>query len=208
MTTKKQTHRPLVSLKLPRPIPALILIAKQMVQSMTNNPSFPNPIPPLATVTEATTALEVAQAAAQARTHGAATLRNERRTALVSLLEQLKTYVQKTADSNLEAAGSIIESAGVNLRKPTTRAKRVFAAKHGATSGTVKVVTQSAGPRSSYEWQYSLDGAKTWTPMPSTIQASTTLTGMTPGAVVTFRYRVVNKAGEGNWELPTSITVQ
>ena len=48
MTTKKQTHRPLVSLKLPRPIPAFIPIAKQLVQSMTNNPSFPNPSPPLA----------------------------------------------------------------------------------------------------------------------------------------------------------------
>jgi hypothetical protein len=69
----------------------LILIAKKMVQSMTDNPSFPNPSPQLATGTAATTALEVAQAAAQARTHGAATLRNERRTALVSLLERLKT---------------------------------------------------------------------------------------------------------------------
>ena len=208
MTTTKQASRPLVSLRLPRAIPALISTAKQMVQSMTSNPSFPNPSPPIATVTAAISALESAQSAAQARTHGAVTLRDEKRTALVSLLEQLKTYVQTAADGNLEAAASIIESAGVNVRRATARAKRVFSAKQGTPSGTVKVVTQSAGPRTSYEWQYSVDGGKTWTAMPSTIQASTTLAGMTPGTAVMFRYRVVTKAGEGSWAQPTSITVQ
>jgi hypothetical protein len=178
-----------------------------MVQSMTNNPSFPSPVPPLATVAAAITALDAAQLGAQTRTHGAAALRDEKRTAFVSMLGRLKTYVESVAEANPEAGASIIQSAGVSTRKPTVRAKRVFAAKQGATSGTIQLVAPSAGPRTSYEWQYSLDGGKTWISMPPTIQASTTLTGMTPATLVTFRNRVVSSAGVGDWSATVSITV-
>jgi hypothetical protein len=208
MNTKKHVSRPLASLNLPRPVPAFIAAAKHFVQSLTGNASFPSPTPPLTTVSAAIAALETAQSAAQARTHGATTLRDEKRSTVESLLGQLRTYVQTVADGNPEAASSLIESAGLSVRKPTVRAKRVFAARPGVTSGTVKLVTESAGPRTSYEWQYSVDGGKTWVPMPSTIQASTTLMGMTPGTSMTFRYRVVNKTGEGNWGQTVAFTVQ
>ena len=92
-----------------------------MVQSMTNTPSFPNPSPPLATVTATIAALEATQSAAQACTHGAVTLRNEKRTALISLLEQLKTHVQTAADGNLEAGGVDHGERRVNVRRATVR---------------------------------------------------------------------------------------
>jgi hypothetical protein len=34
---------------------------------------------------------------------------------------------------------------------------------------------------------------------PVTLQAKTTIMGLTPGATVTFRYRGVTKTGEGDW---------
>jgi hypothetical protein len=43
------------------------------------------------------------------------------------------------------------------------------------------------------------DGGKTWVITPATLQAKTTVTGLTPGATVEFRYRSVTKTGEGNW---------
>ena len=55
--------------------------------------------------------------ATRARTTGAVALRNEARSALVPLLQHLAAYVQETADANLETGASIIESAGIAVRK-------------------------------------------------------------------------------------------
>jgi hypothetical protein len=208
MTTTKPVTRSLVSLKLPRSVPDVISLAKAVVQSMTNNASFPTPDPPLATVTTALTALETAETATQARTRGAATTRNEKLKALVTLLEQTKAYIQKIADSNVETSASVIESAGVGVRKPFVRQKQTFQAEPGAISGAVKLTAAVTDRRASYEWQYSLDGGKTWTAMPTTLQSRTTVSGMTPGATVMFHYRAVTKAGEGNWSQPTSLIVK
>jgi len=155
MATPNRPPRALVSLKLPRPVPALIALAKSMVQAMTGNAAFPNPDPTLATVIQAITDLETAETAAKARTHGAVAIRNDKRAALVTLLEQLKAYIQKMADANPDNAAAVIQSAGVNVRKVAVHAKRVFGARPGTVSGTVKLVTESVARRASYEWQYS-----------------------------------------------------
>jgi hypothetical protein len=47
------------------------LYAEGIVKRMTGNPSFPSPVPPLATVTAAVDELRTAEAAALARTKGA-----------------------------------------------------------------------------------------------------------------------------------------
>jgi hypothetical protein len=69
-------------------------------------------------------------------------------------------------------------------------------------------VTAQAGHRASYEWDYSTDGGKTWVLAPSTLQAKTTIAGLTPGATVLFRYRAVTKAGEADWSQPVSLLIQ
>jgi hypothetical protein len=56
--------------------------------------------------------------------------------------------------------------------------------------------------------QYSADGGKTWISVPSTLQAKTTVSGMTPGATALFRYRAVTKTGEGDWSQPTALLVR
>jgi len=99
----------------------------------------------------------------------------------------------------MESGASIIASAGVGVKKPVARAPRVFDAKLGPVSGTAKLLAASAGHRASYEWQYSTDGGKTWVLAPVTLQAKTTIVGLTPGATVQFRYRPVTKVGEGDW---------
>lgn len=207
MTTIKGTHRSIVSLKLPKRVPALITYAQGIVSSMTNNAHFPQPVPPLTAVATATADLQTAETAALARTKGAVALRNEKKTTLVSLLSQLRGYVQVTADANPENGASIIESAGLVVRKPVTRAARVFLAKPGSVSGEVKVVAPSAGHRSSYEWQYSIDGGATWLAMPPTIQAKTSVAGLKPGSSVSFKYRSVTKAGASDWSQPMTLPV-
>jgi len=202
MTTKqivKTNHRSIVALSLPHPVPALIAYAQQIVKAMTGNPAFPAPVPPLPAVTAAIDDLQSAEAAALTRVKGAVITRNEKKTALIMLLQQLKAYIQAQADANIENGASIIASAGVAVKKPVVHAPRVFDARPGPVSGSAKLLAASAGPHASYVWQYSTDGGKTWVLAPVTVQAKTIVVGLTPGATVQFRYRPVTKTGEGDW---------
>jgi hypothetical protein len=207
-TSVKTVNRSLVTLNLPKSAPALIAFAESIVKRMTGNAWFSSPAPSLAAVTAAIDDLRAAEATAISRVKGAAAARNEKRKALVAVLQQLRSYIQSVADADEGNGPAIIESAGLAVHKRATRTPRVFAAKPGRTPGVATVVAAAAGHRGAYEWQYSIDGGKTWVATPATLQARTTVAGLTPGATVQFRYRTVTRAGEGDWSAPVSLTVQ
>jgi hypothetical protein len=204
----KPNHRTIAVLNMPRTVGALVTYAQGIVTAMTGNPSFPTPAPALATVKTAIDDLQKAETVAQARTKGAVSVRNEKRTALVTLLRQMVAHVQTVADANVENAVSIIESAGIGVKKAAARKPRTFDAAPGAIAGSAKLVAASAGNRASYEWQYSLDAGHTWVTAPSTLQSKTTIPGLTVGATVLFRYRPVVKTGEGNWSQTVSLVIK
>jgi hypothetical protein len=203
--TTKAPRRTTVTLSLPRRVPALIVYAQGIAERMTGNPSFPNPAPTLAALNAAIAELQTAETAAQSRVKGAVSARNEKRAALVVLLQQLRAHIQSKADAEPANAVSIIQSAGVAVRKSPTRRARAFAAKQGAVSGAAKIVAVTQSRRASYEWQYSSDGGKTWITAPPTLQAKTTIAGLLPGSTVQFKYRAVTKTGEGDWSQPVSL---
>ena len=207
-TTTKSTHRSVASLKLAPSVPALITQAENIVKAMTGNPAFPSPNPALTTVTQAIQDLQAAETATLSRTKGAATTRNEKRLALVKMLEQLKSSIQSAADASPETSASMIQSAGLAVKKTPVRPPRVFAAKPGPVSGEVNVIAHAAARRASYQWQYSTDAGKTWLDAPATLQAKTTVPGLTPGVTVMFRYRPVTKTGQGDWSQPNSLIVK
>ena len=209
MVTPIQSNRRVTAtLNLPHAVPALIAYAQGVVQRMTGNPSLPNPTPTIAAIGAAIADLQAAQTAALTRAKGTATVRNDKRTALVALLQQLRAYVQATADANQGSGAAIIESAGVAVRKTATRHARTFAATPGPVSGSAKVVAASAGQRASYEWQVSADGGKTWTAAPPTLQAKTTFSALPSGTIVAFKYRAVTRTGPGDWSATVSLLVQ
>jgi hypothetical protein len=181
---------------------------QNIVKRMTANPAFPNPTPSLAAITQAVDDLQAAEAAALSRLKGAVATRNDKRTALVLLLKQLRGHIQTVADASTDNGVAIIESAGVAVRKVTTRRARTFTAKPGAVSGSVKVIAPTASHRASYEWQHSVDGGKTWVTAPATLQAKTIITGFAPGSTVLFKSRAVTKTGEGDWSQPVSLVIQ
>jgi hypothetical protein len=207
-TTNKTGRRAHVSFKLPGPTPLLITFAQGVVNAMTNNPSFPTPLPALALVQTSINQLQTAETAAQGRAKGTATVRNDRRTALVAQLELLGAYVQSIADANVENGAAIIQSAALAVRKIPLRPPRAFAVKLGPVSGSVKLSVPAAARRAAYDWQYSTDGGKTWLDIPSTLQAKTTMTGLAVATTPQFRYRAVLKAGEGDWSQAISILVK
>jgi len=208
MTVSNKTHRALATLKLPKSVPALIAYAAQIIKAMTGNAYFANPTPSIVVLQKGADDLMAAQTGAQARTKGAVALRNEKKAALVTLLEELRTFVQSQADANPENGASMIESSGISLRKATVRPALGFHAKAGSVSGTVKVAAPSAARRASYEWQYSIDGGKTWITMPPTLQSRTSVVGLQPQTSVQFKYRPVMKTGPADWSQAISFIVQ
>ena len=209
-TSNKSMHRATVSLGLPAKIADLILYVTAVVQKMTGNPSFPNPSPALAVITAAVAALHDAETVALTRVKGSATVRNDKHAALLVLLRQLGGYVQSVADTSPPENGpALIESSGFAVRKPFMRGKQQFAAKQGTLSGSAVVTAVSAGARASYEWQYSVDGGKTWVAAPSTTQGKTTVHGLPTATAVQFRYLAVTpKGGQGDWSAPLTLVVK
>jgi|SRR5580658_8335559 hypothetical protein len=121
--------------------------------------------------------------------------RNAKYVVLHTDLEHLMGYVQQVADANPANAQSLIESAGFAIRKTASRPKSAIKIEAGDVPGAVKLIAKAVASRASYEWQYSTD-QKTWTNAPSTLQAKTTITGLTSGTVYYFRFRGVTKTGE------------
>jgi acyl dehydratase len=201
-------NRNIVVLKLPLNVPALIKIGEAIVAAMTNNASFPAPVPPLATVTAALAKLDAAETATKTRAQGTVEARNAARVEVVQALHGLKGNVQLAADASPEQAATIIASAAMGLKQTASRNKTNFAAKPGTTTGSVQLVAKAAARRASYEWQWSADGGKNWTTSPSTLQARTTLAGIPSATVGQFRYRAVTKTGEGDWSQVVTLLVK
>jgi hypothetical protein len=201
-------HRVFVVLKLPLPVTQLIKVAQAIITALTNNQHIPNPNPPLATLNPALDAVVKTEAATKTRAAGTVAARNVARTSLLSLLHATKANVQQVADANPDQAEAIITSAGMGVRKATTRTKPPFAAKQGPVSGSVRVAAKAAALRASYEWEWSGDGGKTWTPVPPTLQAKTEVIGLPVATTVQFRYRAITRTGAGDWSQPTSLLVK
>jgi hypothetical protein len=205
----KSIRRATIALNVPTKIADVILYANNIVQKLTNNPNFPAPVPTVAALTTAINELHAAETAALSRSKGAATVRNDKRTVLLTLLQQLRGSVQSVADATPENGAAIIESAGLTVRKIAVHGKRSFAARPGALTGTAIVTAATAGPRASYEWQYSTDGGKTWVFAPATTQGKTTVAGLPAGTTVQFRYLAVTpKGGQGDWSPAVALLVK
>jgi hypothetical protein len=197
--TNTTVHRSIAVLKLPGQIALIISIAKTIVLAMTGNKAFLNPQPTLAVISAAIADLENAEAAAQSRTKGAVALRNEKRTTVVKLLEQLRGYVQTVADADPPHGAALIGSAGMNVKRVTARGKRVFAVAQGDVTGTVTLTAPATRGPASYEWEVSTDGGKTWQMLPPTLRSRAVVTGLQAGVEHAFRTRTVTKTGATNW---------
>jgi hypothetical protein len=196
MATTPSLHRTTAVLKIPKQMSLVRAYATSVVNALTANPSFPNPTPPLATVSADLAAFEAAEAAVITRVKGAAVTRNEKYAALHADLGHLMAYVQQVADANAATAPSLIEGAGFSVRKTASRTKGPIDVVAAGVPGAVKLSAKAVAHRACYEWQFSTD-QKTWTNAPATLQAKTVIPGLTTGTVYYFRFRGVTKTGEG-----------
>ena len=195
----KGTKVPQIALKLPRAIALLIVFVQHVVQAMTNNPWFSALAALVATTGTDLAALQVAQAKALTKAKGAAEARDDAKKVVVDDLKLLKSGVQTVVNQNPGQAATIIESAGFFQKKVTLPKKpNLEALKAPVTPGEV-LVRARAVKRASYEWQYSLDGGKTWLSMGTTTTANHSVLGMTVGTTVLFRFRTTVKKTTSDW---------
>jgi hypothetical protein len=192
-------HRVLVALKPPKTAPELLVLARAIVEAMNGNAWFPAPVPSLTTVQAAIDRLAEAEVAALSMTAGLKQARNSARAALVSLLHRLKAYVQGVADENPDSAASIIESAALSVVARSNKAKAALAVVRGGVSGSVRLVAKAVAKVALYEWQLSRDAGNTWVDLPKTVQAKTTVSGLSPGMTYGFRFRAFTRPGAGDW---------
>jgi hypothetical protein len=94
----------------------------------------------------------------------------------------------------------------MSVKRLTLHNKPDLAATRGPVPGTAHVVAKAAAHRGAYEWEFSLD-QKTWTSTPTTLQAKTTVSGLTSGSTYFFRVRPVVKTGEEAWMQIVSLVV-
>jgi hypothetical protein len=206
----KPPPRIVVILKLPEyEVPLLIVRARAILVAMTGNTWFPTPSPTLAEVEAATDDLFAAETRTLTRVVDSVSERDAKRMALVALLQRLGAYVQGVAIANPEHAAEIVESAGMYLKRAGGPRGRTFHAKQ-IRAGTIHVFAPGAGDGAAYEFQYSLDGGRTWLGTAQQImnRADVTIDRLPPHAMVHLRYRVIVKNVTGDWSQTIAIMVE
>jgi len=199
--------RSVAILKLPKRNNDFIVFAEHVVASMTGNPAFPAPKPPLKSVAAHVAALRRAQATTLTRTVGTAATRTSHRQKVHGDLLQLRSYVQTVADAVDAIKGAaLIKSAGFFVKSRAGRGKQALSARAGRASGTVLLTAVVAGKVAAYDWACSLDQKK-WSLLTQTMVAKTTVESLTPGTTVYFRTRAHRRAGVGDWSDPIAYLV-
>jgi|HubBroStandDraft_6_1064221.scaffolds.fasta_scaffold370626_1 hypothetical protein len=194
------TLRMLAVIKLPAKVSEFIEYVDLVITKMASSAYFTNPAPTptLASVQTANNTLKVAQVAARGGGVGTVAARDADHRVVTLLMQELRGFVQSTADANVAVAASVIESAGMFVRKSPTRTKVDFAVTEGAVTGSALARVKSQGPGATYWWAFSSD-QKTWTTAPVTRTAQTTISGLTAGTTYYFRYQVLTSEGLGDW---------
>lgn len=203
--------RPLVVLNIAklRRINDFIAKMRGISLNMGNNVAlFPAPSPTIATFSTNIDALEAAEAVIKTGLRNAVEARNQAYDLVLDNVHNLQNYVQNLADNaaDYDDAVNLIAASGMDIKGRGTRVKPDIEVRNGSISGSVELIVKAKKGRNAYEWQMSADQL-TWTMLPVTLQAKTTLTRLTKGQTLYFRSRPVTKGGEGDWSQVVTILV-
>jgi hypothetical protein len=174
---------------------------------MTGNNNFLEPTPPIAEVSKSLDDLAAAEELAQRGGKGMVQQRDVSLRQAHLNMTLLKAYVQTKANAEPERAEAIVHSAGMNVAKPRTRTKLPTSAKHGGAPGRVVLDAKALPKPVQYRWQMSTD-QETWTDLPETFKTKTTVEGLVPATVYSFRLRTITRNGASDWSSPVTVVTQ
>jgi hypothetical protein len=186
-------------------IPHLVVQYSGILTKMSGDAAYASP--PIAYATVQQHVADLAHAQATIRLNGAAS--RDAKLALVrSDMRQLKAFVQSLADADIANGKVLIEGAGLTATLPGGYSKPNLRLAHGAVPGRVHAYAKAVGKRASYHWQMGLGAVPaSWTDLPETIAASTTIDGLTPATIVSVRFRTLTRDGLSDWSMPACIIV-
>ena len=95
----------------------------------------------------------------------------------------------------------------MSIRKIPRRVIPALTAKNTGVPGQVALAARTVAAVASYSWEHSPDQV-TWTRVPETIQASTTVNGLPWAKVSYFRFRALTRAGKGDYSQVISLLIQ
>jgi hypothetical protein len=182
---------------------------RQIITSMTGNPNFPTPNPPLATITTALNDAETASNAAQSARQDAkakTVIQNNKDDFATGLMNQLAAYVESTAGDD----ESIIRSAGMDTKAvgsaPTSNpdAPDNLSATAGDREGEIDLSWEAVSGAKSYVIEQSADPPTdtSWGHASVSTRSSQTLDGLKSGTRYWFRVAAVNGVGQSGWSDP------
>jgi hypothetical protein len=188
-------------------VPRYLTSCHLILSMMTNNTNFPTPTPPLVEVLKSLDDLAAAEELAQRGGKGMVQQRDVSLRQAHLKMTMLKAYVQTEANADPERAEAIVHSAGMNVAKPRTWTKLPTSAKHGGAPGRVVLDAKALPKPVQYRWQMSTDQV-TWTDLPETFNTKTTVEGLVPATIYSFRLRTITRNGASDWSSPVTIVAQ
>jgi hypothetical protein len=198
-----------VALNFPESPGKALLYAKHVATCMSGNAYFPTPIVPMATFLAEIAELETAEVATLTGAHGTATERNSKLSDVHNTMKRLRADIETTANQPGVDGPTVVASSGMSVKDVAGPSKADFAVKPGNNSGSVELSARhpGRGTKTSFDWQSSDDHGAHWVDAPRTVYSYTTISGLTPGVLYSFRYRTLTRDGEGDWSDPITLMV-
>ena len=187
----------------------IIASAGRIIANMTDNPSFTaDEIKKQMAIVETQLkklSTTMSKPVYESKTADTAVIRHF----LIRELTILANKVEAIANSSSTPDGeriSTVHSAGMEVKSPSIRPKRVFMAVNGPISGSVKLVAE--GGAKANEWQYTTDVVNhtNRVAIQSTTRASTEITGLEKGTYAFF-HKAIYPGKMMDWEGPFILTV-
>jgi hypothetical protein len=195
-----------LALNLPRRKADVGTRARFIASRLDGNAYFPALPVPIATLVGHIDDLEAAEAAVRSGAHGTGTARDAKLKIVVGDLEQEKAYVETVANARSEDARAVAASSGFAIKESRGPRKWAFGAEQGDLSGEVKLRAPRTNRAAAYAWQQSTDGTH-WIDLLDTNDASTTVSGLSPGTLYFFRYRALVRNVASDWSDPITFRV-
>lgn len=200
-------HRSRAILKLNRQSTASVLAkAYAVINGMgADEKRFAAPNPPLSALKDQAAKVEVAEQLVGTRVKASAAARNVQRELLVGMLETECSYVQTLCDASPEQAVAIIGAAGLSVAASPVRNRAILKVRRGLPSGTVELdanataLVGKTGKKACFNWQWTTDGGQTFTSVPTTPYAKTTIADLPTLTVVGFRVSTTTFKGTDDW---------
>ncbi len=182
--------------------------AISIVEMMSTNVYFPSPLVPYAQVSAQILAAQDAYTELLIGGKGKASIMYNEMSRLEYQLSGLQAYVENVASANQDYAIPIIQSSGMELKRPPDRSAKTFSVKKGNAPGMV-ILNTKAKRYAAYIYEMNLNPADAsgWVKVCVSQISRYELFGLTSDRYHYFRVALLTKSVQGPWSVILKVMV-